>query len=322
MPGAQKRRRILAVYLLLVAAILLLSELTAPAAEFEADALFFISDADSIDAGRDSNSVYRIGTDGRGLNRIVGSIPHGDGYLRTSDIDCDAASQQLVIASHRRDLNGFHHALLDGSMLHLDKPAAGVPLSATRQIALAPDGLRLIVSREFGGRNPPRFGLVGGDLASRAYRSVKTPSAGRSYISPDWSPDGERIAYIIERRADEEKLMYAVAIADADGGDERIVYETAWALRDLDWSPGGGWLALVMNRQIYKLRLDGGAPTRLTDHLGGATSPRWSPDGGRISYVTPSSFPGFQQIFIMNADGSAKQRIANIHGAVKIGCWL
>lgn len=296
--------------------------LRAPANEPVSDALIFISDTDSIDASRESNSVYRIGLDGRGLKRIVGSIPHGDGYLRISDIDCEPASQQLVIASHRHDLNGFHHALLDGSGLHLDKPGAGDLLSATRQIAIAPDGVSIIVSRQFEEFEEPRFGLVFGDLMSRRFQRVKKPTLARSYSSPVFSTGGRLIAYIIERRTGEGSPAYQLAIARPSGRDEVILYDTPLRISDVAWSPDGKWLAVVVDRQVYRIRPYGGDLTRLTDHLGGASSPRWSPDGAQISYVTPSTFAGQNQLFVMNANGSGKRRVANIRGEVVNGCWV
>ena len=322
MSGRQQRRWIVAVYLLLVAAILLVSKLTTPAYGLAGDELIFISATDSIDSSRGSNSVYRIRLDGGGMIRIVGSIPHGQGYLLTSDIDCQLSSKSLVIASYKHDLNGFHHALLDGSNLHLDKPAAGNLLTALRQIALEPDGVGVILSREYGAYAQPRFGLVVGDLGSREYHSIMTPTAQRSYVSPDWSPDGTQIAYIIETRAGDSRATYALAIADPDGGNERIIYETTHIVGDIAWSPDGVRLAASINLQIFTMRADGSGVARLTDHVGGATTPRWSPDGGRIAYVTPSSFPGFQQIFVMEADGSGKRRVANIHGDVVMSCWV
>ena len=300
-------------------------ELRQPSAANEpvSNALIFVSDTDAIDARRQSNSVYRIGLDGRGLKRIVGTIPHGDRYLRISDIDCEPVSQQLVIASHRRDLNGFHHALLNGSGLHLDKPGGGVPLTATRQIAIAPDGVSIIVSRQFGEFSEPRFGLVAGDLIARHFDIFRAPTAERSYISPDFSPSGRQLAYVIRRHHNDTSWTSRLIIANAAGRKESIIYETRRQISDVAWSPTGAWLALVVDGQIYRMQPFGGAVLiRLTDHLGGASSPRWSPDGARISFVAASTFRGQNQLFVMNADGAGMRRVANIPGDVVNGCWV
>ena len=318
----------------------------APGSEPVENALIIISDFDSIDAGRGSNSVYRIGLDGRGggvdthpsggvdthpsggvdthpsMKRVIGAIPHGGGYLRTSDIDCDGATQQLLIASYQRDLNGFHHSMLDGSQLHLDEPKTGEPLLAVREIALAPAGAGIIVSREYGGYAPPRFGLASGDLLNRDFKSIKLPTPQRSYLSPDWSPDGQRIAYIIVERAADEGLTMKLAVAKPDGSGERVIHESSRPMADLAWSPDGDWLAVTVDRQVYRIHRHSGERDKLTKHLGGAGSPRWSPDGRMISYVAPSSYPGFHQLMVMDADGSHVQQVASIYGDVLNGCWV
>ena len=322
MGSVHKRRLIVTIYLLIVTLVLLLDQLCTPTLDSNGDELIFISDTDSIDASRESNSVYRIRLDGGGLKRIVGSIPHGDGYLLIADIGCHTESQSLVIASQQHDLNGFHHALLDGSNLHLDRPAAGSLLTGLRHIALAPDGVAVIVSRESREFSQPRFGLVGGDLRSREYKHIKQQTEALSYSSPDWSPDGRQIAYVVEEWADDARANYSVAIAAPDGSDERIIYHTGQPLGDVLWSPDGAWLALVSGGQIYKLRPDGSEFTRLSDHLGGATSPRWSSDGQSISFVASSTFPGNQQLMVMAADGSNSRRVASIRGSVVNGCWV
>jgi dipeptidyl aminopeptidase/acylaminoacyl peptidase len=338
MRSERRGRLILTIYLLIVALLLAVDRLAAPATQQVKGELIFISDTDSIDARRESNSIYRIDLDGRGgglgsrghrpadthpsMKRIVGSIPQGDGYLRTTDIDCHAASQALVIASQRQDLNGFHHALLDGSGLHLDKPATGDSLSATRQIAIAPDGVSIIVSRQFSEVSATSYGLVAGDLRSRRYSSIRPPTAGVSYRSPVWSPAGGSIAYIIERQISDGTMTYQLATARASGADEAIVYETSLRLGDVAWSPDGEWFALEMSRQIYKLRPDGSDLTQLSRHQAGASSPRWSPDGERISFVAPSSYSGFNQLIVMDADGRNIRQIANIRGEVVNGCWV
>lgn len=334
----QRRRLILTIYLIVIASILAVDRLSAPAQQVVEDELIFISDSDSIDKSRGSNSVYRIRLDGAegvvtsnghrpadaqpSMKRIVGSIPHGDGYLRTSDIDCHAAAQALVIASQQQDLDGFHHALLDGRGLHLDKPAGAGMLASLRHIALGPDGAAVIVSREYEGFSPPRYGLVAGDLGRREYGSIKPPTSARSYLSPDWSADGRQIVYIVEDRTDDARPRYALATSAPDGGGERVIFETTLAIGDVAWSPDGEWLALEMSRQIYTLRPDGSDLSRLSNHQLGASHPRWSPDSQRISFVAPSSFPGFNQLMVADADGGKIQQVANIRGEVVNGCWV
>ncbi len=343
--SAKLRKDILTLYLIVVSSILWLDQIATDAPQSAGGDLVFISDSDAIDAGRGSNSVYRMAADAisshiegdreddrdrqaQNIKRILGSIPHGEGYLRIADIDCHAQSQSLVIASQRHDLNGFYHALLDGSQLHLDRPAAGDLLRSLKRIALAPDGIAVIVARQFQDFSPPRYGLVSGDLASREYKSIKLPSAQRSYLAPVWSPvvsdeaKGLSIAFVIVTRAPDAPASYALAIAASAGHDERIIYETTLAIEELAWSPDGQWIAAIIGRQLYKLRPDGGDLTRLSNHQGGITGPRWSPDSRRISYVAPSSFPGFNQLMVMAADGTSIRRLANIHGEVLNGCWV
>ncbi len=320
--SAKFRKDIITLYLIVVTSILCIDQFGAAAPRAAAGALLFISDTDAIDAGRGSNSVYRIGADGSGMKRILGSIPHGEGYLRISDIDCHAESQSLVIASQRPDLNGFYHAMLDGSKLHLDRPVVGDLLTSLKRIALAPDGISIIVSRQDRAFSPPRDGLVSGDLASRDYSSIKPPSAERSYLSPLWSPAGDSIAYIVVAQAADARPSYSLAIAAPTGDEERIIYDTPLAIEDIDWSPDGEWIALAIGGQLYKLRPDGRDLRRLSHHQGGIANPRWSPDSGRISYVAPSSYPGFNQLLVMDADGTNIRQVANIRGAVVNGCWV
>ncbi|MDE2820332.1 MAG: hypothetical protein OXI40_11435 [Chloroflexota bacterium] len=320
--SAKLRKDIVTLYLIVVTSILWLDQIgTGPPRSAEGE-LLFISDTDAIDAGRESNSVYRVALDDGGMKRILGSIPHGEGYLRISDIDCHAESGSLVIASGRHDLNGFHHALLDGSMLHLDRPASGRLLTSLQQIALAPDGIAVIVSRQYREYPQPRYGLVSGDLASRVYNSIKPPSPERSYLSPLWSPAGGSIAYIAVKHAPDAPPSYSLVIATPDGRGERVIYDTPLALTDIAWSPDGGWIAAVIGGQLHKLRPDGGDLTRLSHHPGGISGPRWSPDSRQISYVAPSSYPGFNQLMVMDADGGNIRRVANIRGEVVNGCWV
>lgn len=179
-----------------------------------------------------------------------------------------------------------------------------------------------MVSRQDPAFDEPRFALVGGDLFDRHFFIIKAASAIESYRSPVWSPGGKHIAYIVEREEDDGSIVYQLAIAKAADVDEQSVYETKSKISDIDWSPDGTWLALEMNRMLYKLRPDGSDLTLLSSHHSGASFPRWSPDGARISFVAPSSFKGFHQLIVMDADGRHIRQVANIRGAVVNGCWV
>src|SRR6185295_1474016 len=79
-------------------------------------------------------------------------------------------------------------------------------------------------------------------------------------------------------------------------------------------SPDGRWIAYTIadtdkaaNKritQIYVISTDGGEPRQLTNEKQSSSSPRWSPDGKRIAFV--SSRDGQAQVWTMEvSDGTA-----------------
>lgn len=286
------------------------------------DALIFVSDFDPVDASRLSNSAYRVGLDGVDMRYIAGSIRHPDlGFIRIAAIDCDSRSQLLAIASGRQDLDGFYVVGLDGAYLRQISDD-GASLTGLAGIALAPDCKQVLVSRAFDEFSDGRYGLVLGDIEGNGFTAIKQPTALLSYVAPDWSPDGRRMAYIIKRIAPDSASEYAIAVAAADGSQERVILETRLAIEGIDWSPGGEWIVAALSKQIYRLRADGSDLAQLTNHHNGAHSPRWSPEGRQISFVASSTFPGQNQLMMMDADGTNVRRVANIRGTALNGCWV
>jgi TolB protein len=78
------------------------------------------------------------------------------------------------------------------------------------------------------------------------------------------------------------------------------------------WSPDGGQIAFHSNRSsdtdIYVMSFSGRDVLRITDS-GRDWRPRWSPDGKRIMFIRD-----FDEIYMMNADGSEAQYITNGFG--------
>ncbi len=83
----------------------------------------------------------------------------------------------------------------------------------------------------------------------------------------------------------------------------------AFTIGDVNWDTNK-----VVN-QIYVKSIDGGAMKQLTNGAGSATTPRWSPDGKKIAYVTGG------QIWVMDSDGDDKDQVTKISTSAAGPVW-
>lgn len=125
-------------------------------------------------------------------------------------------------------------------------------------------------------------------------------------MTPKWSPDGTRLAYVSFERG--HSVVYIqnvltgvrIKIADFPGINGAPA-----------WSPDGTRLALSLskdgNAEIYVMNLADRSLTRLTRNPAIDTEPSWSPDGRYIVFTSDRS--GAPQIFRMNSDGSDVARM-------------
>ena len=125
-------------------------------------------------------------------------------------------------------------------------------------------------------------------------------------MSPAWSPDGRRLAYVSF-----ENRKTSIFIQElATGRRERIASHKG-INGSPSWSPDGRSLAMTLskdgNPEIYLMDMGTRSLRRLTDNLAIDTEPAWSPDGGHIIFT--SGRGGGPQIYKVPVAGGTPQRV-------------
>jgi len=125
-------------------------------------------------------------------------------------------------------------------------------------------------------------------------------------ISPAWSPDGKRLAYVSFEN--KKPVVYIHTLAD---GKRHVVANFKGSNSAPAWSPDGNRLAVVLSReggsQMFLINPDGSGLRRLASSSAIDTEPRYSPDGQWIYFTSDRG--GTPQIYRMPATGGEPQRV-------------
>lgn len=150
----------------------------------------------------------------------------------------------------------------------------------------------------------PRYDLQVADADSQ--NAITVAASPEPIISPAWSPDGQKIAYVSFE--DKKPVVYVQNLMD---GRRRAVAKFRGSNSAPAWSPDGKQLAVALSKdetsQIYLIDLGSGEAKRFT--RGGAldTEPVFSPDG-RWLYFT-SDRGGTPQIYRASLENGETSRI-------------
>jgi len=122
---------------------------------------------------------------------------------------------------------------------------------------------------------------------------------------PRWSPDGKRIVFQSNRDGN-----YEIYVMNADGSGQTRVTHQFEADRQPDWSPDGKRIVFqsfrgassysgFMTADLWSMDPDGANLVQITATAEAESTPRYSPDGSRIVYV--SGPPGDPHLMVSYA---------------------
>lgn len=130
--------------------------------------------------------------------------------------------------------------------------------------------------------------------------------SGEPIMSPSWSPDGTRIAYVSF-----ETSRPRIYIQHLQSGQREQITDFPNMNSSPVWSPDGTRMAMVLSRdgnsEIYVMNLGNRALTRVTNHFAIDTEPSWTPDGESLIFTSERG--GSPQIYQVNLDSGWVERL-------------
>jgi len=131
-------------------------------------------------------------------------------------------------------------------------------------------------------------------------------SSNEPLLSPVWSPDGSRLAYVSL-----ENKKPVVYVQSLQTGARQVVANFRGSNSAPAWSADGGKLAVTLSKdggsQLYLINADGSGVQRMMNSPGIDTEPNFAPDGRSILFTSDRG--GSPQIYRLTLSSGAVERM-------------
>jgi TolB protein len=233
----------------------------------ERDMLSHPRDASQIDYG----DWRKLGMDHLVIGRVC---PSGDGFEVRFQLFDVLRQVQLTGLTYRADRKGLRrtaHQIADV----IYETLLGEPGAFATRIAYVTETVDAV--------GVHKYTLEVAD--SDGYNPRPVLVSPQPLMSPAWSPDGARLAYVSF-----ESGTPAIYVQDVNSGARELVSHSPGLNGAPAWSPDGKRIALVLSKDgspnIYVLDLGTKALQQITRTLAIDTEPAWAPDGKSIVFTS------------------------------------
>ena len=254
--------------------------------------------------------IWRVDSDGANAQRVS----RGTGIAMSATVSPDG---QRLAFSEIRDYAGVVvlQNLLSGARQQVPGTNVG---GHSMTPAFSPTGREMIFARS----GEEGTDLYAVDIAqSCCVRRLTTDGKLADNLSPTYSPDGRRVAFVSARGGSPQ-----IFVMDADGSNQRGLvpfdYGQTGPSHSPDWSPDGAAIAfhrdVAGGRQIHVYEFTTGR-TRTVTTSGRNEDPSWAPDARHLVFT--STRTGRNQLWVLDLESGRMRQLMTLTGHARLAAW-